>query len=76
MIGGFAVGVIQELSGLLLDWLGRPDVIGLYAAASYRPMAAFFVMVLVLLLKPEGLLGTAPRHTSRGLMLRARLLGA
>lgn len=74
MIGGFAVGVIQELSGLLFDWLGRPDVIGLEASAAWRPMAAFAVMVIVLLVRPEGLMGAATRRAGRGATLRARLL--
>lgn len=76
MIGGFLVGIVQELSGIVLDWLSRPDVIGLEVAAAYRPAAAFLVMILVLLVKPEGLLGTATRRETRGATLRARLLGA
>jgi len=73
MIGGFIVGVIQELSSLLLDWLSRPDVAALEFASAYRPMAAFAVMVIVLLVRPQGLLGVAPRRGTRGATLRARL---
>lgn len=73
MVGGFLVGVIQELSGIVLDWLARPDVVALDAAAAYRPMAAFLIMVVVLLVKPEGLMGTAGRQEARGAGLRARL---
>lgn len=73
MIGGFLVGVIQELSGILLDWLGRPDVIGLDVAAAYRPVAAFLVMILVLLVRPEGLMGTATRKDVPRVGLWARI---
>lgn len=73
MIGGFLVGVVQELSGILLDWLALPSVIGLEVAAAYRPMAAFLVMIIVLLIKPEGLMGTSARGELRGAGLLARL---
>lgn len=73
MIGGFIVGVVQELSGIVLDWLARPDVINLTAASAYRPVAAFLAMIVVLLLKPEGLLGTPNRRGARGISLRLRL---
>ena len=73
MIGGFIVGVIQELSGIVLDWLARPDVINLTAPSAYRPVAAFLAMVIVLLLKPEGLLGSPAPGGARGLSLLARL---
>ncbi len=73
MIGGFVVGVIQELSGIVLDWLARPDVINLTAPSAYRPVAAFLAMIIVLLLKPEGLLGAPTPGGARGFSLRARL---
>ena len=73
MIGGFIVGVVQELSGIVLDWLARPDVLGLTASSAYRPVAAFLAMIVVLLLKPEGLLGTPTRRGARGISLRLRL---
>lgn len=73
MIGGFTVGVVQELSGIVLDWLARPDVVNLTASSAYRPVAAFLAMIVVLLLKPEGLLGIPTRRGTRGLSLRLRL---
>lgn len=73
MIGGFLVGIIQEMSGIILEWLARPDIVGLEAAAAYRPMAAFLIMILVLLVRPEGLMGVATRKGARGAGLRARL---
>ncbi len=73
MIGGFLVGIIQEMSGIVLEWLARPTVVGLEAASAYRPMAAFLIMILVLLVRPEGLMGVATRKGARGAGLRARL---
>lgn len=73
MVGGFLVGVIQEISGIVLSWLARPEVINLDVAAAYRPMAAFAIMILVLLVKPEGLMGVATRKEARGAGLLARL---
>jgi branched-chain amino acid transport system permease protein len=69
MLGGFIVGIAQELSAALLDWLGRPNVIGLENADAYRPVAAFVVMLLVLILRPGGLAvgRTAVLRTGRGI---------
>ncbi len=75
MIGGFLVGIIQEMSGIFLDWLARPEIVGLEAHAAYRPMAAFLIMILVLLVRPEGLMGVATLKEARGVGLRARLFG-
>lgn len=72
MVGGFLVGVVQEMSGIVLDWLALPEVIGLEVSAAYRPMAAFLVMIAVMLVKPEGLMGTATIKEARGAGLRAR----
>jgi len=55
MLGGLVVGIGEELSVALLAWLGRPSVIGLTYATAYKPVAAFLIMILVLLLRPEGL---------------------
>ncbi len=55
MLGGFIVGVAQEMSVALLAWLGRPDVIGLERATAYKPVAAFAIMIVVLLIRPGGL---------------------
>lgn len=55
MLGGFIVGIAQELSVPLLVWLGRPEVASLPNPTAYSPIAAFLIMILVLLLRPGGL---------------------
>lgn len=65
MLGGFVVGIAQEMSVPFLAWLGRPDVLGIDQAVAYKPVAAFMIMILVLLLRPEGLVsgkGTTGRR--------------
>ena len=57
MFGGLVVGVAQELSVAVLAWLGRPSVLGLSSAVAYKPIAAFGIMILVLLFRPGGLAG-------------------
>lgn len=57
MFGGLIVGIAQELSIAFLGWLGRPDVIALESPTAYSPVAAFGIMILVLLLRPGGLAG-------------------
>ncbi|MEK6986957.1 MAG: branched-chain amino acid ABC transporter permease [Candidatus Thermoplasmatota archaeon] len=57
MVGGLVVGIAQELSAALLAWLGRPDVIGLEQPNAYRPIAAFLIMIIVLLIRPGGIAG-------------------
>lgn len=57
MFGGFIVGIAQEMAAAVLAWLGDPDVIGLEQPLAYRPIAAFLIMILVLLLRPGGLTG-------------------
>ncbi len=57
MFGGLVVGVAQELAVPVLAWLGRPTVLGLPSAVAYKPVAAFAIMILVLLIRPEGLAG-------------------
>jgi branched-subunit amino acid ABC-type transport system permease component len=72
MLGGLVVGIAQELSVPLLVWFGRPDVASLPNPTAYSPVAAFLIMILVLLLRPGGLAhgkGTVLR-THAGLRLR------
>lgn len=74
MLGGFIVGIAQELSAALFEWLGRPSVIGLENPIAYRPVAAFIIMLLVLLLRPGGLAAgrTAMIRTRRNLLAMFR----
>lgn len=55
MLGGLIVGVAQELSVALLAYVGRPDVLNVEQAIAYKPVAAFLIMILVMLLRPGGL---------------------
>lgn len=57
MLGGLIVGIAIEISAAFLAWLGRPDVIGLQQPTAYRPIAAFVIMILTLLVRPQGLAG-------------------
>lgn len=57
MLGGLIVGLSIEVSAAFLAWLGRPSVIGLEQATAYRPIAAFAIMILALLIRPQGLAG-------------------
>ena len=66
MLGGFIVGIAQELAVALLAWLGRPDVISLQNPTAYSPIAAFVIMILALLLRPGGL------AFGKGTVLRTR----
>jgi len=78
MLGGFIVGIAQELSAALLDWLGRPTVIGLENPNAYRPVVAFVIMLLVLLLRPGGLAAgrVAVLRTGRGIFRWPKALKA
>lgn len=62
MIGGFLIGVVQELSG---TFFGQLTNLGfLENGASYDAAGGFLVLILVLLLKPEGIMGR--RRPSEG----------
>jgi branched-chain amino acid transport system permease protein/neutral amino acid transport system permease protein len=67
MVGGLLVGIAQALATGFLGWLGRPSVIGLQNPTTYSPIAAFLIMILVLLLRPGGLVSgkLAPMSTGR-----------
>ncbi|HEV8594244.1 MAG TPA: branched-chain amino acid ABC transporter permease [Thermoplasmata archaeon] len=71
MLGGMVVGIAQELSVAFLAWLGRPDVLDLSFATAYKPIAAFAIMIIVLLIRPGGLAGgKVSMIRSHGLRLR------
>ena len=57
MIGGLIVGIAIELSAAFLAWLGRPEVVALQQPTAYRPIAAFVIMILTLLIRPQGIAG-------------------
>jgi branched-subunit amino acid ABC-type transport system permease component len=67
MVGGLVVGIAEALATGFLGWLGRPSVIGLQNPTTYSPIAAFLIMILVLLLRPGGLVSgkQAPMSTGR-----------
>ena len=47
--GGFLIGMIEELA--TYPWIGTEPLV----SPSYKSALAFFIMVLVLLLRPQGL---------------------
>jgi branched-chain amino acid transport system permease protein/neutral amino acid transport system permease protein len=55
MVGGFLIGVVEKLSNVFFGQLTTMGVIE--NGPNYAPAGAFVVMVLVLLIKPEGLMG-------------------
>jgi branched-chain amino acid transport system permease protein len=64
VIGGFLVGIIENLAGTYLDWLIESafGLIGLAVSlhgmfAEIKLTIALLVIILVLVVKPEGLLG-------------------
>lgn len=63
MIGGLVVGVVQKLSNVTFSALKEANV--LEGGAAYEPAGAFLVMIVVLLIKPEGIMGTR-RHRMGG----------
>jgi branched-chain amino acid transport system permease protein len=65
MLGGLIVGLSQELSAPLLDWLGRPGVAGLEHATAYKVAVPFFIMIAVLLVRPWGIAGRQPAFARR-----------
>ena len=65
MIGGLVVGLSQEMSVPLLDWLGRSNVLGLEHATAYKVAVPFLIMIGVLLLRPWGIAGRQPAFAPR-----------
>lgn len=51
-------------------YISGATTVRLDAASAYRPVAAFLAMIVVLLLKPEGLLGSPLRQAPRGVFTR------
>jgi branched-chain amino acid transport system permease protein/neutral amino acid transport system permease protein len=64
MLGGLIVGLVQKLSGVVFGKLGEAGV--LEGGSAYEPAGAFLVMIVVLLIRPEGIVGTTrPRGGGR-----------
>lgn len=57
MLGGLIIGLVQKLSNVIFNALQQAKV--LEGGSAYEPAGAFLVMILVLLLKPEGIMGSA-----------------
>ena len=71
MIGGLLVGVVQKLSNVGFGALQRAGLIE--GGSVYEPAGAFLVMILVLLIKPEGIMGaTRARIGGRAVWRRPR----
>jgi len=71
MIGGLIVGVIQKLSSVVLTALQAAHV--LEGGSAYEPAGAFLAMIFVLLVRPEGIMGThRERLGARSIALRVR----
>ncbi|HLE54676.1 MAG TPA: branched-chain amino acid ABC transporter permease [Thermoplasmata archaeon] len=69
MVGGFLIGIVEKLSSVFFGQLTSMGIVE--NGASYGPAGAFVVMVLVLLIKPEGLMGR--RRPSEGRRRRGAL---
>lgn len=73
MLGGLVIGITTDMSIPYLQWL---DVhAGLVNGTAYSPAIAFLIMVLVLLVRPEGMLGARRERGGTGAVrwLLARL---
>lgn len=62
MLGGLVIGLATNMSVPYLQWLDKNA--GLANGGLYGPAIAFLIMVLVLLVRPEGMLG--PRRERGG----------
>src|SRR3990170_3783116 len=68
MLGGLIVGFVQKLSNVLGGELQQAGI--LEGGSAYEPAGAFIIMIVVLLLKPEGIMGTPrPGPARRALRL-------
>jgi branched-chain amino acid transport system permease protein len=66
MVGGLLVGIAQQLGVAFLAWLGRPDVLHLEQPTAYSPVIGFVIMIVVLVLRPEGLASGRPTGLGQG----------
>ncbi len=71
MLGGFVVGLSQEMSVPFLIWLGRPDVIALDHSDAYKVAVPFIILIGVLLFRPSGIAGRQVAIAPRGVVTGA-----
>lgn len=73
MLGGLVIGLTTDMSIPYLQWLDTHA--GLVNGAAYSPAIAFLIMVIVLLVRPEGMLGVRRERGGTGAIrwLRSRL---
>lgn len=73
MLGGLVIGLATDMSIPYLQWLDTHA--GLVNGAAYSPAIAFIIMVIVLLVRPEGILGTRRERGGSGALrwLQSRL---
>ena len=76
MLGGFVIGLATNLSIPYLSWLDANW--GLDHGTAYSPAVAFIIMVIVLLVRPEGILGVRREKGGTGAIrwFRTRLARA
>src|SRR2546426_2617819 len=68
MLGGLIIGIVQKLSNVVFGQLQGRFFEG---GAEYEPVGAFLVMIAVLLLMPEGIMGSR-RHAMGGRLAALR----
>jgi branched-subunit amino acid ABC-type transport system permease component len=73
MLGSLVIGLATDMSIPYLQWLDTNA--GLVKGANYSPAIAFIIMVIVLLVRPEGILGVRRERGGTGAIrwLLARL---
>jgi branched-chain amino acid transport system permease protein len=64
MLGGLVIGLTTDMSIPYLQWLDTNA--GLVHGAAYSPAIAFLIMVIVLLVRPEGMLGAKRERGGTG----------
>lgn len=64
MLGGLVIGLATDMSIPYLQWLGAHA--GVVNATAYSPAIAFIIMVIVLLVRPEGILGVRRERGGTG----------
>ena len=73
MVGGLVIGLTTDMSIPYLQWMDTN--LGMVNGTAYSPAIAFLIMVVVLLIRPEGMLGQKRERGGTGAIrwLMARL---